>query len=78
MWEKGLGIEIDITSRTQFENYQRLGVPELWRCTRRGLQINLLQQGNYVELINRTVEQNLCVGRSQAIREFKRWVWENL
>lgn len=87
-----LAIEIDITSRTQFENYQRLGVPELWRCTRRGLQINLLQEGNYVEsnvspnfpgipiieLINRTVEQNLSVGRSQAIREFKRWIRENL
>ncbi|MBD1895776.1 Uma2 family endonuclease [Coleofasciculus sp. FACHB-129] len=87
-----LAIEIDITSRTQFENYQRLGVPELWRYTRRGLQINLLQEGNYVEsnvspnfpgipiieLINRTVQQNLSVGRSQAIREFKRWVRENL
>lgn len=87
-----LAIEIDITSRTQFENYQRLGVPELWRCTRRGLQINLLQEGSYVEsnvspnfpgipiieLINRTVQQNLSVGRSQAIREFKRWVRENL
>lgn len=87
-----LAIEIDITSRTQFENYQRLRVPELWRCTRNGLQINLLREGIYVEsnvspnfpsipileLINRTVEQNLCVGRSQAIREFKRWVRENL
>ncbi len=87
-----LAIEIDITSRTQFENYQRLGVPELWRWTRRGLQINLLREGNYVEsnvspnfpgipiieLINRTVQQNLSVGRSQAIREFKCWVKENL
>jgi Uma2 family endonuclease len=87
-----LAIEIDITSRTQFENYQRLGVPELWRWTRRGLQINLLQEETYVEsnissnfsgipiieLINRTVQQNLSVGRSQAIREFKRWVKENL
>jgi Uma2 family endonuclease len=87
-----LAIEIDITSRTQFENYQRLGVPELWRWTRRGLQINLLQEETYVEsnissnfsgipiieLINRTVQQNLSVGRSQTIREFKRWVRENL
>ena len=87
-----LAIEIDITSRTKFENYQRLGVPELWRWTRRGLQINLLQEETYVEsnissnfsgipiieLINRTVQQNLSVGRSQAIREFKRWVKENL
>jgi Uma2 family endonuclease len=87
-----LAIEIDITSRTQFENYQRLGVPELWRWTRRGLQINLLREGNHVEssvssnfpsipiieLINRTVQQNLSVGRSQAIREFKRWMKEDL
>lgn len=87
-----LAVEIDITSRTQFENYLLLGVPELWRCTRRGLQINLLQEGNYVEsnvspnfpgipiieLINRTVQLNLSVGRSQAIREFKHWVKENL
>jgi Uma2 family endonuclease len=26
-----LAIEIDITSRTRFDNYQLLGVPELWR-----------------------------------------------
>jgi len=68
-----------------------------WRishCLRtwRGLQINLLQEGNYIEsnvspnfpgipiieLISGTVEQNLSVGRSQAIREFKRWMKENL
>ena len=87
-----LAIEIDITSRTQFENYQRLGVPELWRWTRRGLQVNLLQEEIYVEsnvspnfpgipiieLINRTVQQNLSGGRSQAIRDFKRWVKDNL
>lgn len=28
-----LAIEIDITSRTQFDNYQILGIPELWRLT---------------------------------------------
>ncbi|MHC5832369.1 MAG: Uma2 family endonuclease, partial [Nostoc sp.] len=28
-----LAIEIDITSRTRFENYEILGVPELWRHT---------------------------------------------
>ena len=87
-----LAIEIDITSRTQFENYQCLGVPELWRWTQRGLQVNLLREGIYVEsnvspnfpaipiieLINRTVQQNLSGGRSQAIRDFKRWVRDNL
>ncbi|HBL13175.1 MAG TPA: hypothetical protein DD379_17610 [Cyanobacteria bacterium UBA11162] len=87
-----LAIEIDITSRTQFENYQRLGVPELWRYTRRGLQINLLEDGKYVEsnyspnfpgipiieVINQTVKQNLSMGRSQAIREFRGWVREHI
>ena len=87
-----LAIEIDITSRTQFDNYQRLGVPELWRYTRRGLQINLLQEGKYIqsnfspnfpgipiiELVNKTVKQNLTLGRSQAMREFKSWVREHI
>ncbi len=87
-----LAIEIDITSRTQFENYQRLGVPELWRYTRNGLQINLLEDGKYVEsnyspnfpgipiieVINQTVKQNLSMGRSQAIREFRGWVREHI
>lgn len=87
-----LAIEIDITSRTQFDNYRLLGVPELWRYRRKGVQINLLREGNYVEsnvspnfpdipiidLINQAVKQNLSVGRSQAIREFRRWVREHL
>lgn len=86
-----LAIEIDITSRTRFDNYRLLGVPELWRYTRRGLQISLLREGNYVEsnfspnfpgipiieLVNQTVQQNLNFGRSQAIREFKGWVREH-
>ena len=41
-----LAIEIDLTSRTQLDNYQILGVPELWRYARRGLQINVLQGDN--------------------------------
>lgn len=87
-----LAIEIDITSRTQFDNYQILGVPELWRYTERGLQINLLQQGEYVEtnyspnfpnipiikLVNEYVKQCLDGGRSQAVRAFKNWVKNNL
>ncbi|MFB2923898.1 MULTISPECIES: Uma2 family endonuclease [Aerosakkonema] len=87
-----LAIEIDITSRSKFDNYRRLGVPELWRYTRRGLSINLLQEGNYVvadrspnfpdiliiELINEYVQKNLTVGRSATIRAFRNWVRENL
>ena len=87
-----LAIEIDITSRTQFDNYQILGVPELWRYTQRGLQINLLQQGKYVEsnfspnfpnlpiieLVNEYVQQTLTIGRSQSIRAFRNWIKDNI
>lgn len=87
-----LAIEIDITSRTHFDNYQLLGVSELWRYTRRGLQINLLQEGKYVEsnmspnfpnipiieLVNEYVDRTQREGRSQAIRAFKLRVKENL
>ncbi|WP_413161660.1 Uma2 family endonuclease [Capilliphycus salinus ALCB114379] len=76
-----IAVEIDITSRTKFENYRLLGVPELWRYTLKGLEINLLQTGEYiqsetspnfpeipiVELINRFVEKALTQGRSQAV-----------
>ncbi|MBD2338866.1 Uma2 family endonuclease [Calothrix sp. FACHB-156] len=87
-----LAIEIDITSRTRFENYELLGVPELWRYTQQGLEINLLQSGKYIksqsspnfpgipiiELVNEYVQQCLTIGRSQAMRNFKSWVMNNL
>ncbi len=69
-----------------------MGVRELWRYTQSGLQINLLQKGEYiesltspnfpnipiVELINQYVEQSQQLGRSEAIRNFKNWLRENL
>ncbi|AFZ23875.1 hypothetical protein Cylst_1596 [Cylindrospermum stagnale PCC 7417] len=87
-----LAIEIDITSRTQFGNYQLLGVPELWRYKQQSLDIFLLQQGKYVkslsspnfpnipiiELVNEYVQQCLTIGRSQAIRNLRSWFKDNL
>ncbi|MDZ8260236.1 Uma2 family endonuclease [Nostoc sp. ChiQUE01b] len=87
-----LAIEIDITSRTRFDNYQILGVPELWRNTQQGLEIFLLQEGKYIksefspnfpdipiiELVNEYVQQCLTIGRSQAMRNFRDWVKNNL
>lgn len=87
-----LAIEINITSRTKFDNYRLLRVPELWRYTRHGLEINLLEKDNYVnanyspnfpdipiiELINQYAQQSLTVGRSVAVRDFKAWVKQNL
>jgi len=87
-----LVIEIDITSRTQLDNYQILGVPELWRYAGGELQINVLQVGQYVQsnssptfpgipiidLVNRYVQQSQVSGSSQAIQAFRTWVRENL
>jgi Uma2 family endonuclease len=87
-----LAVEIDLTSRTPLENYRLLGVPELWRYGKQGLQISILQDGQYiksdssptfpnlpiVDLINRYVQQSQTVGSSQAIRAFKQWVQDNL
>jgi Uma2 family endonuclease len=87
-----LAIEIDITSRTRFDNYEILAVPELWRYAQQGLEISLLQQGKYIksqsspnfpdipiiELVNEYVQQCLTIGRSQAIRNFRNWINNNL
>ncbi|MEG4072924.1 Uma2 family endonuclease [Microcoleus sp. Pol14C2] len=87
-----LAIEIDLTSRTQLDNYQILRVPELWRYARRGLQINVLQAEQYIEsdvsptfpnipivqLVNQYTQQSQVAGRTQAIQAFKNWVQENL
>ena len=87
-----LAIEIDITSRTRFDNYEILGVPELWRYQQQGLEIFLLQEGKYIksqsspnfpnipiiELVNEYVRQCLSIGRSQAMRSFRSWVKDNL
>ncbi|MHC5740975.1 MAG: Uma2 family endonuclease [Nostoc sp.] len=87
-----LAIEIDITSRTRFDNYESLGVPELWRHTQQGLEICLLKERKYIksesspnfpnipilELVNEYVQQCLTIGRSQAMRNFRDWVKNNL
>ncbi|EAW35886.1 Uma2 family endonuclease [Lyngbya sp. PCC 8106] len=87
-----LAIEIDITSRTKFDNYRLLRVPELWRYNQKGLEINLLQMGEYVksktspnfpgipilELINQFVQKALTQGRSKAVREFRQWMKDNI
>ena len=43
-----LAIESDLTSKTTFEAYKRLQIPELWVYEAGELQINLLRDGEYV------------------------------
>ncbi len=38
-----LALEIDITHRTHFDNYEKLGVPELWRFNGKELEILVLE-----------------------------------
>ena len=45
-----LAIEVDVTSKTQLEAYQGLGVAELWRFDSEELRIDLLQAGAFVEV----------------------------
>ncbi|WNZ26841.1 Uma2 family endonuclease [Leptolyngbya sp. NK1-12] len=85
-----LALEIDITSRTHPSIYQALGVPELWRFDRGKLQINVLQQGKYVEVENsptfpvmplkeailRYLEQSRTAGRNATMKAFRQWVRE--
>jgi Uma2 family endonuclease len=83
-----LAIEIDISSRTRFDNYEKLGVPELWRYDGEHLEINVLQNGHYVisatsihfpqfplvEAIPQYVKQSQSVGRNATMKAFRAWV----
>ncbi|QSJ16071.1 Uma2 family endonuclease [Nostoc sp. UHCC 0702] len=85
-----LAIEIDVTSKTQLDAYEALGVPELWRYEDGKLEISILQDGKYikseislifpnlpiVDVIPRFVEQSRSIGRSPTLRAFRQWVRE--
>jgi Uma2 family endonuclease len=87
-----LAIEIDISSRTRFDNYEKLGVPELWRYDGEHLEINVLQNGRYVtsatsihfpqfplvEAIPQYVKQSQSVGRNATMKAFRAWVRSQL
>jgi Uma2 family endonuclease len=80
-----LAIEIDLTSRTQLNNYEALGVPELWRYNGRKLEISILQDGKCVKadrslqfpsfpiahLIPQYIEQSKTAGRNVAMKAFR-------
>jgi Uma2 family endonuclease len=83
-----LAIEIDISSRTRFDNYEALGVPELWRYNGKTLEINVLQEGHYVtsetssqfptipviKEIPRYLEESKTAGRNATMRAFRTWI----
>ncbi|OUL37424.1 hypothetical protein BV372_02325 [Nostoc sp. T09] len=86
-----LAIEIDITSRTRFNNYEVLGVPELWRWNGTRLEINVLINGKYVastssifpnlpiaQVIPEYLMRSKTEGRNAAMRAFRVWVREQI
>lgn len=87
-----LALEIDITSRTHPNIYQALKVPELWRFERGKLQINILQNGRYIEselslnfplfplieAIPEYLNQSITVGRNATLKAFRAWVQKQI
>ncbi|MDY6781905.1 MAG: Uma2 family endonuclease [Cyanobacteriota bacterium] len=85
-----LALEIDVTSRTHTDIYQALGVPELWRFDRGKLQINVLQNNEYVEVGRSVIFPNFPLkeaipqylekcereGRNKTMKAFREWVRE--
>ncbi len=85
-----LAIEIDITSRSRLNNYEVLGVTELWRYDGQSLEIDVLESGKYVksnisqnfpsfplvDVIPQYVEQSKIKGRNATIKAFRNWVRE--
>jgi len=87
-----LALEIDITSRTPLNNYEVLGVKELWRFNGTQLEINVLESGKYVrvnesyhfpgfavkEVIPQYLERSKIDGRNKTMKAFRAWVREKI
>jgi Uma2 family endonuclease len=86
-----LAIEVDVTSKTKFDVYRTLGVPELWLYDKI-LKIYILSDGEYLEselsptfgnipirdIIAKFLKLSLSKGRSAAMRDFRAWIETNL
>ena len=83
-----LAIEIDITSHTRFDNYEKLGIPELWQYDGQTLQIHLWQNGQYIASKNSAIFPNIpvideipyymneskIIGRNATMKKFRAWI----
>jgi Uma2 family endonuclease len=87
-----LAIEIDLTSPTQLSAYEALAIPEIWRYQQGKLAIFVLVEGNYreatvsslfadvpvLEGISAILERSNEILTSEARKEFRQWVRQNL
>ncbi|BAZ51223.1 hypothetical protein NIES4103_38720 [Nostoc sp. NIES-4103] len=87
-----LALEVDISSRTHLHIYEALKVPEIWRFYQGQLQINILQDGIYVEsqqslnfprfplveAIPEYLRQSFTADRNKIIKAFRVWVQQQI
>ncbi len=87
-----IAIEVDLTSKTQLSVYKALQVPEVWRWDQEKLEINLLQNGEYIkskispnfpnlpviEGINQFIEMSDTALTSTVLKAFRKWVREKI
>jgi len=87
-----LAVEVDVTSGTHLNIYEALKLPELWRFDNGKLQINVLQDGHYiesqeslnfprlplVEAIPQYLEQSKTAGRNATLKAFRFWVQQQI
>lgn len=86
-----LAIEIDITHRSHFDNYEKLGVAELWRFNGTALKIFILKDGGYQEdensqqfpdfnikqIIPSYLETSKQEGRNKTMKAFRQYISDN-
>jgi Uma2 family endonuclease len=87
-----LAIEVDLTSKTQLEAYQGLGIAELWRYDNGRLRMDCLENGEYVErddsplfsgwpikeMVDKYVRRARATNQRKAKKEFREWVIERI
>jgi Uma2 family endonuclease len=83
-----LAIEIEVTSRTYPSLYAALAVPELWQFNQGTLVIQVLQNGQYVPVVEspnfpgldlatvlpQFLDRSKTEGRNQVVRSFRQWI----
>jgi len=86
-----LALEIDITHRSHFDNYQVLGIPELWRFDGNNLNILILDTGIYhssttsrqfpdirvKEIIPDYLARSKIEGRNKTMQAFRHYIRSN-
>lgn len=88
-----LALEVDISRKSlnKFGIYRALGVPEIWRYYGQTLEFFVLKADEYVnvdqseqlpgfpaQLAAKLLQKRLTLGQSEIMREFRKWLSENI